>query len=191
MDFLFSIFTEQNYLPESIPTLWIRKIGQYPPFQRNPDKEVFNYLLDEDRENYQKALANLSISYGIGAYAYFRRIIENEIKRIVKDISEIDYDGVDEVRKAKSKYDQDHQMASLIDSISAFLPKSLMATGYNPLKVLHQQTSGGLHVLSEDECLAKARDVDSLLSYTIKSVSSLKFEYIGLQNAIKNLTRPK
>jgi hypothetical protein len=184
-----NVFSEDQYFENAFINLKLRKIGQLPGFERTPEKDVFNYLIEEDKENYKKALANLSMSYGIGAYAYLRRIIENEIKRLVKDISELEYENVNQVKKAWTEYETNHNMTSLIDSINPFLPKSLKEIGDNPIKILYQQTSGGLHEFSEKECLEKARDIDQLLRYVIKNVSSLKFEYKAVKEAMKNLTK--
>lgn len=189
MDFLLNISSENTYLDDTFINLILKKIGQWPPFERIPESEVFNYLTEEDKSNYKKALSNLSVSYGIGAFAYFRRIIENEIKRLVKDISELEYENADKVKQAWTTYESNHQMSNLIESINSFLPKSFNELGYNPIKALHQQTSGGLHEFSEEVCLEKAKDVDKLLRYVIKNVSTLKFDYLEAKNAIKNLTK--
>lgn len=189
MDMLLNLFSNDPYFDDSFINLNLRKIGQFPAFERIPESEVLNYLSDEDKENYKKALSNLSMSYGIGAFSYFRRIIENEIKNLVKDISELDYEGSEKVKSAYIVYESNRQMSNLIDIINPYLPKSLKEDGDNPIKILYQQTSGGLHEFSEAECLEKARHVDQLLRYVIKHVSSLKFEYKAAREAMKNLTK--
>lgn len=189
MDFSFNIFSEKSLDPIlQLPRLFIRKTGQFPPISRNPEAEVLKYLIDEDKENYSKALSNLSVSYGIGAYAYLRRIIENEIKRLVVDITTLEYDGVEKVKAAYKKYEQDHQMSALIESINVYMPPSLIVGGQNPLKILHNVTSEGIHILSEEQCLIKAKNVDTLLQFTIIAISRMKFEKNILKEAVKNLT---
>jgi hypothetical protein len=76
MEFLISFFSEipLERKDKKLPKLLAMKIGQYPPLDRLPEKEVLEYLTDEDKENYKKALTTLSFGYGIGAYAYFRRM---------------------------------------------------------------------------------------------------------------------
>jgi len=190
VDFLLNVFTTlERKLNEPYPAVFLRKIGQFPASERKPENDVFNYLTQDDKEFYKKAMANLSVGNGIGAYAYFRRIVENEIKSLVKDISELEYENVDKVKIAWEEYQINHNMTSLIDSISSFLPKSLKEIGDNPLKVLYQQSSGGIHEFSEDECLDKSRDIDKLLQYIIKRMSSLKFEYKEAKEAMKNLSK--
>jgi hypothetical protein len=200
MDVTFQIFSDKVWTDATFPELFVRKIGQYPSYERSPDKEVFNYLTDEDKEHYKKALANMSISYGIGAYSYLRRIIENEIKNLVKDISELDYTNATkvkaafelyqtQVKDAWESYQSNHQMSNLINSITPFLPSSLIQNGHNTLKILHNHTSEGLHVLSDEECLEKAIHTDKLLQYVIKRVSGMKAEFADLKEAIKHLSK--
>jgi len=190
MDLLLNIFSEKPVVfKNSFPSIFIRKIGQLPAFKRNPEKEVLDYLNEEDKENYTKALSNLSMSYGIGAFAYFRRIIENEIKRLVKDISQLDFEDSDKVKKAWSEYEKNHQMSNLISSINPFIPKSLKEIGDNPIRLLHDQLSGGIHEFSEEICLEKARQIDILLRYVIKKVNSEKFELIEVKKAMNGLKK--
>lgn len=189
MDFLLNLFSETSFKAGELvlPTTYIKKIGQFPPFERNPEKEVLDYLTDEDKDNYKKALSNLAVSYGIGAFSYFRRIIENEIKRIVKDISQLEFENTDKVKNAWRQYEQNHQMANLIENIYEYLPRSLKEMGDNPIKLLHQQLSGGIHEYSETECLDKAKQVDILLRYVIKRVNSEKYELLEVKKAMRGL----
>lgn len=190
MDFLLNVFAiAERKLNDIYPSIFLRKIGQFPAVERKPENEVFNYLNQDDKEYYKKAMSNLSVGYGIGAYAYFRRIVENEIKSLVKDISELDYENVDKIKTAWIEYQTSHSMTALIDSISSFLPKSLKEIGDNPLKVLYQQASGGIHEFTEEACLEKARDIDKLLRYIIKRTTSLKFEFKEAKEAMKNLAK--
>jgi len=188
MAFFLNVFSQT---PRSngagFPTIFIRKIGQWPAIERKPTAEVHNYLTREDRELYGKALDNLAFGYGIGAYAYLRRIVENEIKRLVKDISDLEYDGADKVKEAWEAYQSNHQMNTLIDSISPMLPSSLKEIGGNPIRTLYQQTSGGIHEFPEEECLEKAMDIDKLLQYTIKRIYSMKQEFKEAREAINRL----
>lgn len=188
MDLLLNIFTCDTIdLANKFPILYLRKIGQLPAVERNPEKEVLEYLNEEDKENYKKALANLSLSYGIGAFAYFRRIIENEIKNIVKDLSLLDFDGADIIKQAWSKYEEDHQMSKLIDSINPHIPKSLKEIDDNPIRLLHGQLSGGIHEYAEEICLEKAKLIDTLLRYVIKKVNSEMYELREVRKAMKGL----
>lgn len=191
IDFLIKVESDKSWFErkegENGLSIYLRKIGQFPPYSINPDKVVDKYLTDEDSENYRKALINLSVSYGIGAFAYFRRIIENEIKRIIKDISEMDFEGVELIKQGFLKYQNDHQMSNLIDILNKHLPKSLTELDDNPIKLLYEQLSGGIHSFSEEECLEKAKTIDIILSYVIKKVNEEKYQIRNVKEAMKKL----
>jgi len=154
---------------------FLRKIGQNPSFRLKPKKEVQNYLSSDDKENYSKALMCLSQGYGIGAFSYFRRIIENEIKRITKDVSNIDL-PIEEERASK-----------LIDESSEHLPHSLRGLGQNPLKILWQQLSIGIHSLTEEQCIEKAVEINEILSFTIQKMNEEKGEVAGIKKILGKL----
>ena len=72
----------REYLVEKVETaetVKIHKYGELPKrkLDRNPRLQRF---FKDDLDNYEKAVVCLSHEYGIGAFAYFRRIIENNIK---------------------------------------------------------------------------------------------------------------
>lgn len=167
--------------------IYLQKIGQFPPYEITPDKVVEKYLLEDDFNNYKKALVNLSISYGIGAYSYFRRIIENEILRVIEDLTTIDFDGVENVKTALNTFKSDHQMSNLIDVINKFLPKSLIELGDNPIRLLYEQLSGGIHKFTDEECLQKAQMIDVLLTFVIKKINEEKSQIILVREAMKKL----
>jgi len=190
INFLIKSFSDKPWEPkvEGI-NIFIQKIGQYPPFEIEPENIVQKYLTEEDNINYKKALVNLSVSYGIGAYAYFRRIIENEIRRIIKDISEMDFEGTDKIRAALIDYEKDHQMSNLISTINTYLPKSLQELGDNPIKLLYEQLSGGIHTFSESDCLEKAQLINIVLVYVIKKVNEEKYQIRDVKDAMLKLRK--
>jgi hypothetical protein len=168
---------------------FLRKIGQFPPYAIKPEKVVLDYLDEEDKGNYEKALMCYSHSYGIGSFAYFRRIVENEIKKIITDIAVLETPELQKIKQALTKYEQNHQMAILIEKIYPYLPSSLKELGDNPIKILYEQLSVGIHSLSEDECIEKATLLDSLLTFIIKKICEEKTDVTGIKAALKKFKR--
>ena len=190
INYLLNIFTTEPRSSDHIwPIVYLRKAGQLPALNRRPDKEIYNYLTEADKDFYGKALASLSHGYGIGAYAYLRRIVENEIRRLVVDISELDYENAAKVKEAFKNFEANHQMNTLIDTIYPLLPSSLREMGQNPLKALYQQTSEGIHEMTEDQCIEKAQYIDKLMQFVIRRVSSLKNEYQQVREALRQLSK--
>jgi hypothetical protein len=189
--FLINVFSDKPFdgKQKSFPNIFMQKVGQFPAFEIRPEKEILNYLLDEDKINYSKALANLSIGYGIGAFAYFRRIIENEIKRMIKDIINLNTEHSTLLSKAYSIYEADHQMSKLISTLNQHIPNSLRDIGDNPIKLLYDQLSGGIHEFTEEECMTKAQSIDIILRYTIKKLNEEKKDISIVRGAIQNLKK--
>ncbi|MGI8584180.1 MAG: hypothetical protein ACR2KX_18430 [Chitinophagaceae bacterium] len=167
--------------------LFIRKIGQFPPFEINPEKEIINFFEETDKEFYKKSLICLSQSFGVGAYAYLRRITENEILRIVEALSQIETDDGEKIKALYYTYKANKQMSNLIEGVYTHLPASLRALGVNPLKVLYGHLSEGIHADSEDICLKKAFQIDTILRFTIKKLNEEKHELKEIRNALKDL----
>lgn len=167
----------------------IQKVGQYPPYDISLNSTLKKYLSKEDQENYKKALICLSTSYGIGAYSYLRRVIENEIKRIIQDISELTFDGSEKVKEAFVKFQEDHQMAKVIDVINKYLPSSLTEIGDNPIRLLYEQLSGGIHEFTDEECVEKAQSIDIVLNYVIKKLNEEKYQLTSVKDAMKSLRK--
>lgn len=59
--------------------------------------------------------------------------------------------------------------------------------GDNPLQLLYNQTSEGLHSLTEEECLNRANSIATLLDFTIKKINEEKSEILEVKNAVKHL----
>lgn len=190
ISFLIRTFSDKNWEERKKGiNIHIQKVGQYPGYEIAINNMLKEYLSEEDQVNYKKALTCLSISYGIGAYSYFRRIIENEIKRIIKDISELEFDGVAYVKDAYNNYLKDFQMSKLIDIINKYLPKSLNELGDNPIRLLYEQLSGGIHEFSDEQCVAKAKNIDVLLNYVVKKINEEKYQLVDVKNAMKQLRK--
>lgn len=165
--------------------VYFAKVGQSPPFEISPDPELTKYLTDEDKENYKKALMCKSQNYGMGAYAYLRRIIQNEILRIVDDLSKIDRNESAEIRTLLANYEKDHQMEKLISAIGDYLPNSFKEVDDNPIKFLYKQLSGGIHEFTEDECSKFAESIDIVLKFVIKRLNEESSELKKVREALK------
>ncbi len=97
--------------------------------------------------------------YGIGAVAYFRRVVEertNELIDVVADLAHANGTGDTEVQKilaAKSEKTYDKRL----EVASQMLPVSLRPGGANPLGRLHDLLSVALHVKDEEGALKDSR----------------------------------
>ena len=163
------------------PKYFIRKIGQYPAPEASVaklPKEVFDFLSDEDRELYRKGLKNLELGYGLGAFAYFKRMIENEIGKIIETISNPYSPQSNRIAEVVAAYKTDQQKSKLIEDITPHLPESLKEHGANILLLLNDTVLTPLHELTEEECIKKSKDIDTLFRYLLKKINEEKIKFL-------------
>ncbi|MBZ2164501.1 hypothetical protein [Methanobacterium spitsbergense] len=166
---------------------WIRKIGQVPPWDISVDKEIGDLLGKERLEIYQKGLINESQSYGIGAFAYYRRIVEGVIDELLKEISVmIDEKNLVEYNEALKKLKDSHNGEEKIKAVYDLLPLRLIPNGNNPLKILYKVLSEGIHSDSDEECLENAQTIRHILIFLITEV---KNHQIGAKQFTAGLKR--
>lgn len=146
---------------------FIKKIGQYPAPEATPDKIFKDFLSKEDIEFYVKAKKNLSFSYGIGAFAYFRRIVENEILNITNKLIDNNQGAKEKLETALGEFGKNRQMSKLIEILTPFLPTNILLPNGNSLAALYRYTSDGIHNLSEDECTERSINIELLLKHVI------------------------
>lgn len=166
--------------------LYIRKIGQWPRYEVETDLEILTFLNTEDKQYYKNALSCIKQNLGVAAYAYFRKIVENEIIRLVESIVQGNQANL-KIIEALKEYQKNKRVSELLDTTFPFLPDALKSLDDNPLKLLYGSLSDGLHELTDEECLAKAIALNRLLSFTIKKINEEKTDLKEIKNAIKNL----
>jgi hypothetical protein len=66
----------------------IMKVGQEPPWEIAPDRSIIKRL-GNYADFYRKGLICESQSYGIGAFSYYRRIVEGIIDQLLTEITEL------------------------------------------------------------------------------------------------------
>ena len=156
-------------------TIRLQKYGERPKKQleRNP---VLQRFLRDDLNNYEKAVACLSNGYGVAAFAYFRRIVENNINRLLDLVQEDAKSSSEDtqVTAALAELRKNSPMNKKIEIANHVLPAHLNPDGLNPLSRLYQVLSEGVHNLPEDECLSKARETSECLAYLVSELASRK-----------------
>jgi len=151
---------------------WLRKIGQFPPWEIDIDKNLEKALGDY-AELYKKGLVCESQSYGIGAYAYFRRITENIIEELLTSISAlIDEEEKEKYQQALKRVKKTRVTEEKIELVQDLLPTSLQPSGINPLKSLHSALSDGMHNRTDEECLELADTIKTIMVYLLEEIRS-------------------
>ena len=186
-----SIFNILFMLKFADDSSYILKVGQFPPWNIQIDKNL-SKILGTHAENYKRGLTCESQSYGIGAYAYYRRIIEEIIDDLLDSIQDLlneperrDYkDALEETKKtivAKEK----------IALVKDLLPASLRTNGINPLNILHDTLSEGIHTKTEEECLEIASTIRETLVYLVNQVIQTKESSKQFTDSMRKLLAKK
>ncbi len=148
----------------------IMKIGQYPPWNISIDKDLKG-ILGEYEGTYKKGLICESQGYGIGAYAYYRRIIEDIIDELLNQLTEIiDDENKEDYLEKVEELKGSHNAKNKIAVVKELLPNSLKLEGKNPLGTLYSSLSTGIHNLNDDETLEIASFIRRILIFLVKEI---------------------
>lgn len=168
--------THREYLVEQVlddENIRIQKYGELPRNQLIRDRVLQKFLKD-DLENYEKAVVCLSHEYGVAAFAYFRRVVEGNINRLLDLIQEDtqssagDADTLNAINELRS----DSPMSEKIKVANRALPSHLKPDGLNPLGRLYQVLSEGVHNISDAECLEKAKAISECIAFLVSELAS-------------------
>jgi len=168
----------REFLVEQIideKTIRFQKYGELPKKQLTRDRVLQRFLRD-DLENYEKAVVCLSYEYGVAAFAYFRRVVENNITKLL-DLVQEDVQSSSantEVISALAALRQGSPMSEKIKIANQALPEYLKPDGLNPLGRLYKVLSEGLHNLSDEECLRRAKATSECLAFLVSELASRK-----------------
>ncbi|MFX1501707.1 MAG: hypothetical protein ACFFDH_12145 [Promethearchaeota archaeon] len=149
---------------------YIFKVGQYPPWDIGISKDLKSFLGKGDKI-YKNGKICESQGYGIGAFAYYRRVIEEVIIELLDSISKIVNEEDSEKFNLLLKDAKRSKNASKkIELVKDLLPNSLKLNGFNPLKTLYDTLSEGIHENSDDKCLEYSKLIRCCLEYLIYQV---------------------
>lgn len=151
-------------------SVYMQKIGQFPPYGIDPGKNITK-MLGEHVYLFKKGLICESQSYGIGAYAYYRRIVELIIDELLNSIGDlIDENDKKDYEEALSKTKKTKNASEKIELVKDLLPKRLRPENVNPLATLHEKLSKGIHEKSDEECIEDAEAVRTILIYLVGQI---------------------
>lgn len=163
----------------------IQKVGQLPTVEDTLDADLEKWLKAKDKDLYKKGMRSEAHGFGIGAFGYFRRILENNIGNILDEIDTIT--DSQELKNAIAEAKKQHNAADRLDIIKDHVPASLMPNGQNVFTILYKALSKGLHQDSDEDCLGAATNIRVCLTFLIKKINSAKEEAESVKRALKDL----
>lgn len=128
---------------------------------------------------------------GIGAFAYYRRVVENRRTDLFDKLIEAAQRlNADSTAIAGLNSDRDNwQFSHSIEGLKSALPDSLKVQGHNPLALLHNALSHNLHNETDEACLQAAEDIRVVLTFFAEQLVNVLMERTELEKAVGRLTR--
>lgn len=166
------------------------KYGEDPAFgPPTPSRAIA--LIGPDRDQFLKGRRCENQGLGVGAFVYYRRVVENQKNRIFDEVIRVsrhlgaDAALITELETAKNE----NQFTKAVETIKHALPQSLLVNGHNPLLLLHSALSAGVHELSDDQCLELAASARILLIEFAERMSQAMKDEAELNGAITRLAK--
>ncbi len=185
------IFQRIFYVKIDSKEQWLMKVGQFPSWEIKGDANI-ERLLKEHASYYKKGLVCESQGYGIGAFGYYRRIVEEIIDSLLEEISELLNDTeLSEYQEALLKTKNTNVTQEKIELVKDLLPQILRPEGMNPLSVLHSTLSEGLHAESDEECLEYAENCREIIIFLVNQVAASKAAAKGFTSSMRKILDKK
>lgn len=164
------------------------KVGQYPELEERISGYLEKALDEDDLTFYKKALRLRNFGVGIASLAYMRRVVENRLNDMLDILHESgkQHDAPAALLQELSGVKESRRFSDKVEYAAKLLPENLRPQGLpNPLGVLHELVSDGLHARSEDECT----DIFDKCRFVFEYVfGKLKIEQEEARAFVKNLT---
>lgn len=169
----------------------VLKVGQKPAFGPPTPSRLTRLLEKAELENFRRGRRCESQGMGIGAFAYYRRTVENQKGRlfdsIVSALHKVAPNSalISELEAAKNEI----SFTKAMGKIRSALPESLLIEGQNPLTILHSSLSIGLHDRSDEECLHLARSIRILLVELMDRMDTISADHHEIREALATLMK--
>ena len=141
------------------------KFGELPAFGPSVPPGLVR-LFGKERETFLNGRRCETQALGIGAFVYYRRVVENQKNQILDEIirlSEIlETTPAASIEKLKGARNE-AQFVKAMDLVKDALPQSLLISGRNPLTLLQSALSRELHTETDESCLDLAKAVRIVL----------------------------
>jgi hypothetical protein len=186
---IFSLF---SIIDDDERTANFHKFGELPPFGPPTPAKLIE-LIGPDKYYFLLGRKCENQGLGIGAFTYYRRVVENQKNRIFDKIINVAQkvglksDIIEELEEAK----METQFKTGVDKIKHAIPESLRIEGHNPLVLLHKALSEGVHEKSDSECLELASSIRIILAEIAQKASNVLKEDAEVKSALNNLINKK
>lgn len=174
------------------PTGELYKFGELPTFGP-PTPTRLVKLIGPDRETFLKGRRCENQGLGIGAFIYYRRVVENQKNRILGEVIKVSEklgapkEKIEALKSAVSET----QFSKAMNMAKDVIPESLLINGHSPILLLHSALSEGVHALSDEDCLDLASSIRIVLGELSERLSQALKDEAELTKALATLMNHK
>jgi hypothetical protein len=150
-------------------------------------------VFGKERETFLKGRRCENQGLGIGAFGYYRRVVENQKKQILDEIIRVSQkiDAPGPMIAALTQAKDEVQFTKALASVKDAIPQALLINGQNPLTLLHSALSIGLHEQTDERCLELAHDVRIVLTELAERLGQALKDEAELNTAVSRLMQAK
>jgi hypothetical protein len=184
------IYALRAYVPDEANHGDLLKYGEIPAFGPPIPARVIS-LLGAEREYYLKGRRAENQGLGIGAFAYYRRAVENQKNKILSEIIRVSEkigaskEVIEDLNEAKNET----QFSRAVAVVKHGIPEALLVNGHNPLTLLHSALSEGLHAQTDQQCLELATSIRVILTEFADRLATALKEEAELNAAVSRLLK--
>lgn len=170
----------------------VYKFGELPTYGPPTPARLIK-LIGPDREIFLKGRRCENQGLGIGAFIYYRRVVEQQKNRILNEIIKVSEKiGAPEEKISTLKKAVDEtQFSKALELAKDAIPESLLINGHSPILLLHRALSEGVHALTDEECLEIASSIRIVLGELSERLSQALKDEAELSKALSTLIDPK
>ncbi len=164
------------------------KYGEIPAFGPPLPARLLN-MVGGDGDLLRKGRRAENQSLGIGAFVYYRRVVENQKDRLLKEIREaaVRLEADEELLGSIDLAIKETRFREALKLVKDAIPDGLKVKGHNPLMLLHKALSKGVHELNDEECLERAQVVRDVLDRLVSNIARVTKDERELDAAIGKL----
>jgi hypothetical protein len=168
------------------------KFGELPEYGP-PTAAKLIKLIGPDRELFLKGRRCENQGLGIGAFVYYRRVVEEQKNRILDEVIKVSQkvgataQAIKVLEEAKSET----QFSKALANVKDVIPQALLINGHNPFTLLHSALSDGLHLRSDEHCLEIASSIRVVLAELSERLAQALKDEAELNKALSRLMAKK
>lgn len=166
------------------------KFGENPPFGPPTPTRVIS-LVGPEKDYYLKGRRAENQGLGIAAFAYYRRVVENQKSRIFDEIIRVSQKigASKEILDDLNNANKENQFSKAVAAVKHGIPQALLINGHNPLTLLHFALSKGLHAQTDDQCLELATSIRVVLTDLVDRIANALKDDADLNAAVSRLLK--